>query len=80
MFIDVLAGLFELIAPCLTEKQRRLLASAGARALGRGGGARVASHWRAVAADGRRRVRELNEQPDPGGRIRHPDDGPSGGP
>jgi hypothetical protein len=31
----VLAGLFELMAPHLTEKQRRLLAGAGARTLGR---------------------------------------------
>jgi hypothetical protein len=38
----VLAGLYELLAPHLTEKQRRLLAGAAARALGRGGGARMA--------------------------------------
>lgn len=35
----VLGGLYELIAPHLTEKQRRLLAGAAAKALGRGGGA-----------------------------------------
>jgi Rhodopirellula transposase DDE domain len=38
----VLAELFVLISPHLTEKQRRLLRGAGARALGRGGGARMA--------------------------------------
>jgi hypothetical protein len=38
----VLGGLYELITPHLTEKQRRLLAGAAARALGRGGGARMA--------------------------------------
>jgi hypothetical protein len=38
----VLGGLYERIAPHLTEKQRRLLAGAAAKALGRGGGARMA--------------------------------------
>jgi hypothetical protein len=38
----VLGGLYELIALQLTEKQRHLLAGAAARALGRGGGARMA--------------------------------------
>ena len=38
----MLGGLYVLIAPHLTEKQRRLLAGAAARALGRGGGARMA--------------------------------------
>jgi hypothetical protein len=72
----VLGGLFELIAPHLTEKQRRLLAGAGARALGRGGGARMAR------ISGRSRptvyagVRELEDPPDPGGRIRRPGGGP----
>jgi hypothetical protein len=72
----VLGGLFELIAPHMTEKQRRLLAGAGARALGRGGGARMAR------ISGRSRptvyagVRELEDPPDPGGRIRRPGGGP----
>lgn len=38
----VLGGLYELIALQLTEKQRHLLAGTAARALGRGGGARMA--------------------------------------
>jgi hypothetical protein len=37
----VLGGLYELLAPHLTEKQRRLLAGAAARTLGRGGGVRI---------------------------------------
>jgi transposase len=40
----VLGGLYVLVAPHLTEKQRRLLAGAAARALGRGGGAQLAFH------------------------------------
>jgi hypothetical protein len=38
----VLPGLYELLALHLTERQRSLLAGAAARALGRGGGARMA--------------------------------------
>jgi hypothetical protein len=72
----VLGGLYELIAPHLTEKQRRLLAGAGARALGRGGGvrmARISGLSRPTVYAG---VRELDEQPDPRGRIRRPGGGP----
>ena len=43
MDVDVVLGaLYDLIAPHLTKKQRRLLAGAAARALGHGGGARMA--------------------------------------
>jgi hypothetical protein len=72
----VLAELFELVAPHLTEKQRRLLAGAAARALGRGGGARMArisGLSRPTVYSG---VRELDALPDPGGRIRRPGGGP----
>jgi hypothetical protein len=72
----VLGGLYELIAPHLTEKQRRLLAGAGARALGRDGGtrmARISGLSRPTIYAG---VRELEERPDPGGRIRRPGGGP----
>jgi transposase len=72
----VLAGLYELVAPHLTEKQRRLLAGAGARALGHGGGAqmaRISGLSRPTVYAG---VRELEERPDPGGRIRRPGGGP----
>ena len=72
----VLAELFELVAPHRTEKQRRLLAGAAARALGRGGGARMARisglSRPTVYAGGR----ELDAPPDPRGRVR----GPGGGP
>jgi len=72
----VLAGLFELIAPHLTEKQRRLLAGAGARTLGRGGGARMARISRLSRPTVYAGVRELAERPDPGGRVRRPGGGP----
>jgi Rhodopirellula transposase DDE domain len=72
----VLGGLYELVAPHLTEKQRRLLAGAAAKALGRGGGARMArisGLSRPTVSTG---VRELEDPPDPGGRIRRPGGGP----
>jgi Rhodopirellula transposase DDE domain len=72
----VLAGLFELIAPHLTEKQRRLLAGAGARALGPGGGARMARISGLSRPTVYAGVRELEERPDPGGRIRRRGGGP----
>jgi DDE family transposase len=72
----VLAALFELIAPHLTEKQRRLLAGAGARTLGRGGGARMARISGLSRPTVYAGVRELEDPPDPGGRIRRPGGGP----
>ena len=72
----VLGGLYELVAPHLTEKQRRLLAGAAAKALGRGGGAhmaRISGLSRPTVYTG---VRELEDPPDPGGRIRRPGGGP----
>jgi Rhodopirellula transposase DDE domain len=63
----VLGGLFELLAPHLTEKQRRLLAGAGARM------ARISGLSRPTVYAG---VRELDERPDPGGRIRRWGGGP----
>jgi hypothetical protein len=72
----VLAGLYELVAPHLTEKQRRLLAGAAARALGRGGGvrmARLSGLSRPTVDTG---VRELADAPDPRGRVRRPGGGP----
>jgi hypothetical protein len=76
----VLAGLYELITPHLTEKQRRLLAGAGARALGCGGGARMARISGLSRPTVYAGVRELDERPDPGGRVRRRGGGPSGGP
>ena len=72
----MLAGLFELVAPHLTEKQRRLLAGAGARALGRGGGARMARISGLSRPTVYAGVRELDERPDPGGRVRRRGGGP----
>jgi hypothetical protein len=72
----VLGGLYELIAPHLTEKQRRLLAGAAARALGRGGGARMARISGLSRPTVYAGVRELDDPPDPRGRIRRPGGGP----
>jgi hypothetical protein len=72
----VLGGLYELIAPHLTEKQRRLLAGAAARALGRGGGARMARISGLSRPTVYTGVRELDQPPDPQGRIRRPGGGP----
>jgi hypothetical protein len=71
----VLGGLYELITPHLTEKQRRLLAGAAARALGRGGArmAQISGLSRPTVYTG---VRELDAPPDPHGRIRRPGGGP----
>jgi hypothetical protein len=60
----------------LTEKQRRLLAGAAARALGRGGGARMARISGLSRPTVYAGVRELDAPPDPRGRVR----GPGGGP
>jgi hypothetical protein len=72
----VLGGLYELIAPHLTEKQRRLLAGAAARALGRGGGARMARISALSRPTVYAGVRELDDPPDPRGRILRPGGGP----
>jgi hypothetical protein len=72
----VLGGLYELIALHLTEKQRRLLAGAAARALGRGGGARMARISGLSRPTVYAGVRELDDSPDPRGRIRRPGGGP----
>jgi len=72
----VLGGLYELIAPHLTEKQRRLLAGAAARTLWRGGGARMARISGLSRPTVYAGVRQLDDPPDPRGRVR----GPGGGP
>ncbi len=72
----VLAALFDLISPHLNERQRRLLLGAGARALGRGGGARMARLSGMSRPTVYAGVRELEEPPDPHGRIRRPGGGP----
>ena len=74
----MLAGLYELVAPHLTEKQRRLLAGAAARALGRGGGARMARLSGLSRPTVYTGVRELDDSPDPRGRSAAAVAGPSG--
>ncbi len=74
----MLGGLYELIALQLTEKQRHLLAGAAARALGRGGGARMARISGLSRPTVYAGVRGLDVPPDPRGRIRRPGGGPGG--
>ena len=63
----MLAELFELVAPHLTEKQRRLSAGAAARALGGGGGARMARISGLSRPTVYAGVRESDAPPDPRG-------------
>jgi hypothetical protein len=67
---EVLAATFTLIAPHLTERQRRLLFGAAARALGYGGVSRVARLAEASRPTVRRGAAELDQPADPRGRIR----------
>jgi hypothetical protein len=70
---EVLAATFSVIAPHLTERQRRLLLGAAARALGYGGVSRVARLAEASRPTVRRGVAELDQPADPRGRIRQHD-------
>jgi hypothetical protein len=70
---EVLAATFSLIAPHLTERQRRLLLGAAARALGYGGVSRVARLAEASRPTVRRGAAELDQPADPRGRIRQHD-------
>jgi hypothetical protein len=72
----VLAELFALISRHLTEKQRRLLLGAGARALGRGGDARMARISGMARPTVYAGMRELDAPRDPNGRIRRLGGGP----
>jgi hypothetical protein len=67
---EVLAATFSLIAPHLTERQRRLLYGAAARAFGYGGISRVARLAEASRPTVRRGAAELDQPADPRGRIR----------
>jgi Rhodopirellula transposase DDE domain len=69
----VLAATFSLIAPHLTERQRRLLCGAAAQALGHGGVSRVARLAEASRPTVRRGTAELDQPADPRGRIRQHD-------
>jgi DDE family transposase len=70
---EVLAATFSLVAPHLTERQRRLLFGAAARALGYGGVSRVARLADASRPTVRRGAAELDQPVDPRGRIRQHD-------
>jgi hypothetical protein len=70
---EVLAATFSLVAPHLTERQRRLLFGAAARALGYGGVSRVARLAEASRPTVRRGAAELDRPADPRGRIRRHD-------
>jgi hypothetical protein len=67
---EVLAATFTLVGPHLTERQRRLLFGAAARALGYGGISRVARLAEASRPTVRRGAAELDQPADPRGRIR----------
>jgi Rhodopirellula transposase DDE domain len=67
---EVLAATFTLVAPHLTERQRRLLFGAAARALGYGGVSQVARLAEASRPTVRRGAAELDQPADPRGRIR----------
>jgi Rhodopirellula transposase DDE domain len=69
---EVLGATFSLVAPHLTEWQRRLLGAA-ARALGYGGVSRVARLAEASRPTVRRGAAELDQPADPRGRIRQHD-------
>jgi hypothetical protein len=70
---EVLVATFSLVAPHLTERQRRLLLGAAARALGYGGVSRVARLAEASRPTVRRGAAELDQPADPRGRIRRHD-------
>jgi hypothetical protein len=72
----VLETAFSLVLPHLTERQRRLVLGAVARALGRGGVLRVAELAGSSRPTVRRGMAELDEPPDPAGRVRRPGGGP----
>jgi hypothetical protein len=67
---EVLAAPFSLVRPHLTERQRRLLLGATARALGYGGVSRVARLAEASRPTVRCGAAELDQPADPWGRIR----------
>jgi hypothetical protein len=67
---EVLAATLALVGPHLTERQRRLLFGAAARALGYGGVSRVARLAEASRPTVRRGAAELDQPADPRGRIR----------
>jgi len=69
---EALAAMFAVLGPQLDERQRRLLAGAQARALGRGGVAVVARTSGMSHSTVHLGIREIDQGPKPAGRIRRP--------
>ncbi len=69
---EALAAMFAVLGPQLDERQRRLLAGAQARALGRGGVAVVARTSGMSHSTVHLGIREIDQGPQPAGRIRRP--------
>jgi transposase len=69
---EALAEMFATLAPHLGERQKRLLAGAQARALGRGGIAAVARSSGMSRSTVQSGVREVDEGAEPSGRVRRP--------
>lgn len=69
---EALAAMFAVLGPQLDERQRRLLAGAQARALGRGGVAVVARASGMSHSTVHLGSREINQGPEPQGRVRRP--------
>ncbi len=69
---EALAQIFAALTPHLDERQKRLLAGAQARALGRGGIAAVARTSGMSRSTVQSGVREVDEGAEPSGRVRRP--------
>jgi DDE family transposase len=69
---EALAAMFAVLSSHLDERQRRLLAGAQARALGRGGIAMVARASGMARSTVRIGATEIDQGPEPTGRIRRP--------
>jgi hypothetical protein len=69
---EALAVMFAVLGPQLDERQRRLLAGAQARALGRGGVAVVARVSGMSHSTVHLGIREIDQGPQPAGRVRRP--------
>jgi hypothetical protein len=69
---EALAVLFAVLGPQLDERQRRLLAGAQARALGRGGVAVVARASGMSHSTVHLGISEIDQGPQPAGRVRRP--------
>jgi hypothetical protein len=69
---EALVAIFATLGPHLDERQRRLLAGAQARALGRGGIAAVARASGMSRSTVHTGITEIDQDPEPAGRVRRP--------